>query len=281
MTKIDYFGNDAVFIVGCPRSGTTWLQKMIASHPDVESGTESDLFSQFIGPLVKNWQLQCIPTGRGLMGLPTYISEDKFIEYVRNFVGRLLRDMKRDKTIFLDKTPQHALYLNEIHTILPQAKIIHIVRDPRDVCLSIIRASKSWSSIGATTIPKAAKVWRKHILAVKNSQEIFPDNQFYSLKFENLVNNPACELGKLFRWLTLRCDEALVNKAVNENCLPRARENSDYRFELRGKYSGLSKEPAGFINTGRPGSWRQSFHLLDRLFLNLVMKKEINLYQCL
>src|SRR5205085_953700 len=52
----DYAGANLLFVVGCPRSGTTWIQRLLATHPCVRTGQESDLFDLYIGPQLRTWQ---------------------------------------------------------------------------------------------------------------------------------------------------------------------------------------------------------------------------------
>lgn len=268
-----YQGENLIFIVGSPRSGTTWLQKLIGSHPDVGTGTESDLFSYYISALNRYWNIQKQPTGRGYMGLPTYMSEDEFQTIVKVFARSVMNKMINNSKYFVEKTPQHAFYIKDIKKCFPEAKIVHMIRDPRDVCFSIIRVSKDWSAIGATTIRKAIAVWKKHIDSINDSRKYFSSNHFLEIQYSTLFSNTPEELSRIMRFIGLEFDDSLVKEIVNRNTIERAKKNDDFRFKLRGVIKGKSTEPAGFINTGGIGSWEKGFNWYQRIWLQYLLKK--------
>ncbi|HEY2596345.1 MAG TPA: sulfotransferase, partial [Chloroflexota bacterium] len=82
MTALDlaYDGANLVFVVGCPRSGTTWVQRLLASHSCIRTGQESDLFDMYVGPLLHTWQqeLRVDSSGRGGVGLACYFTDAEF-----------------------------------------------------------------------------------------------------------------------------------------------------------------------------------------------------------
>ncbi len=70
-----------MFIVGSPRSGTSYLQNLLASHPDIHTGEETHLFERYIGPSVRAWErhLERGVAGLGLgIGLPCYFDQAEF-----------------------------------------------------------------------------------------------------------------------------------------------------------------------------------------------------------
>src|SRR5258706_11312382 len=113
----DYTGQNLVFIVGCPRSGTTWLQRLLASHPQIRSGEESHFFDMYVGPQLRTWKGQfknLSASGVGhLVGPPAYFREAEFISIVRNYLLELLTPMVKSLQpgeLFVEKTPSHALF---------------------------------------------------------------------------------------------------------------------------------------------------------------------------
>lgn len=71
-TRPEYGGHNVVFLVGSPRSGTTWVQRLLASHPQIQTGQESHLFAAYIGPQLRAWRAGSDPlkwSGRGAVGL--------------------------------------------------------------------------------------------------------------------------------------------------------------------------------------------------------------------
>ena len=120
-------GTNLAFIVGCPRSGTTWLQRLLAAHPQIKTGQESQLFD-YVGPQLRAWKknLNSGADGRGGTGLACYLDEREFLAILKKYLGLLLAPMLKGLQpgqIFLEKTPGHALFVPEIAELLPQAKM--------------------------------------------------------------------------------------------------------------------------------------------------------------
>ena len=81
----EYTGHNMVFIVGAPRSGTTWLQRLLATHPRIRTGQESKLFRWYIAPQLRMWAMETTrernretANGRGGTGLSCYFREEEF-----------------------------------------------------------------------------------------------------------------------------------------------------------------------------------------------------------
>src|SRR5215212_1014119 len=92
---LEYDGHDLLFIVGCPRSGTTWLQRLLAGHPDVRTGQESDLFDIYLGPQLRAWKRELDPavSGRGGVGLGCYLSDGEYMRHLKRYALDLMGPM--------------------------------------------------------------------------------------------------------------------------------------------------------------------------------------------
>lgn len=121
---LTYKGHNLVLIVGCSRSGTTWLQRLLAGDPRVRTGQESFLFGRYVAPQLRAWRREfalerdpTTATGRGGVGLSCYFEEHEFLAILRNYMWQLLRPLTgslKPGELFVDKTPLNALYLPEI-----------------------------------------------------------------------------------------------------------------------------------------------------------------------
>src|ERR671934_777469 len=104
-----FSGANLVCIVGCPRSGTTWLQRLLAGHPNVRTGQESDVFDIYVGPQLRAWRRELDPTssGRGGVGLACYFDEQTFLGILTPYARELLEPMLanlRPGELFAGKT---------------------------------------------------------------------------------------------------------------------------------------------------------------------------------
>src|SRR5581483_10976834 len=84
---MEYAGANLVFVVVCPRSGTTWVQRLLASHPCVHTGQESDVFDIHIGPQLQAWrrELEVGSSGRGGVGLGCYFRDAEFVSILKRY----------------------------------------------------------------------------------------------------------------------------------------------------------------------------------------------------
>src|SRR5699024_3661196 len=100
--------NQPVFIIGAPRSGTTWLQLLLSQHPAVATCNETHLFSGFLTAAVKTWTQQ--KESERKIGLHTIFTDDEFYGEIQRLAHRVLERMRSGKPsaqIVLEKTPAH------------------------------------------------------------------------------------------------------------------------------------------------------------------------------
>lgn len=216
-----------IFLVGCPRSGTTLLQSLLAAHPQVISVPETHFFKHLS---FKNefWnrtlgRLGIISRrGRGrLKALLCHIEqEDKKhylpnlgllkSQYVRSFIQILDNFAKeQNKNIWIEKTPGHLRHIDYITKVIPDAKFIHIVRRGEDVVASLYEATnrypEQWGR--AFGIDECITNWNK---SVQISQCYLHQPNHMLVKYEDLVNNPRIVLEELCDFIDIEFDESML-----------------------------------------------------------------------
>lgn len=276
----NYKGHNLVFIVGCPRSGTTWIQRLLAAHQQIATGQESDIFDIYIGPQLRAWKRDIKPehSGRGIIGLGCYFTEEEFMLNLHNYMMVLLDPLigkLRNDQLFIEKTPSHALFISEIHTLLPEAKFIHIVRDPRDVISSLLAASKSWGWFWAPKDPvSAASFWVQHIKAVNKAKSLLPANQFIEIRYESVMQNTRENFLNLLSFLGLHSywSENEILSVINANDAGSLRSGKGSEIPLGGESlkafgKSLLVEPPGFVRKAVIGGWKQEFSVSAKLRL--------------
>jgi len=271
----DYRGANLLFVVGCPRSGTTWIQQLLATHPCIKTGQESDLFDLYIGPQLRAWQTELDPesSGRGGVGLGCYFTDTEFRDALREYLFRLLEPMVgqlRPDEVFLEKTPSHVLYVPEIHALLPDARFIHVLRDARDTVASLLSAARGWGRAWAPRRAKsAATTWVQHVRAARAAQHTLPPTQLVEVRYETLHADGAGSLRSLVDWLGLSWSDEEIGAALARNAPDAARAGKGTPIPLGGAFGQASgpvvKEPAGFVRRARVGGWQDDLTLLDRV----------------
>lgn len=278
MDKFD--GSNYVCIVGCPRSGTTWLQKQLGAHPLVVTGQETQLFNVYVGPTLRAWRRNVVQ--KRATGLPGYVDEATFLDALQRFVQTMMHPMLgvlEPGSIFIDKTPCHVLYIPEILELLPRTRFIHIIRDPRDVVASLLDAARSWSPRwgAAKTVRSAATMWSERVQRALKERAGLPSWQFHQVRYEDLHAAPTETLRGCSDFLGLAWSNADIQQAVASNTIESLRRSGGTPIPLWGeaaKREGKTvSEPAGFFRKGEIGSWKTDLSLAEKAYLWCALRK--------
>lgn len=260
-------GSNIAFILGCPRSGTTYVKSLLAYHPKVRTGRESYLFAWYLGPLIKRWNKPRV--GSGFPGLQSYLTKEEFHQVLYETSDKLLGFMAPNMgpdEIFIEKTPHHAFWIPEILEVFPNARFIHVLRDARDATASMLAASKTFGkNWGTTHAFIAARSWVKHVSAAQEAQKQLAPSQFHEIRYENLRSNPAKELRSLTIFLKLEWSEGELLEAIEKND-PKNKSirGSELRGEYAKAYGPTVERRQGAIRKAKPGSWKQDLKFYDK-----------------
>jgi hypothetical protein len=186
-----------IFVVGCPRSGTTMLRQILDSHPSISCGPESRFLWGLRVIEERNW-----PT---LVGFG--LSLDEWRQNCRELFESFHRHYadSQGKRRWADKSPDYALMLDWVNELYPEAQIIHIVRDPRDVI-------DAWRRFyGNAGIHRGARAWVRYVRAAHEFARAQVEDKMTELRYEDLVRDPEQVLRKLFVWLGEPWDDAVLH----------------------------------------------------------------------
>jgi sulfotransferase family protein len=225
--------NPCVFIVGCPRSGTTLLRHMVGAHPQIAITPEAhwiplwfeqrrgltpegDVTCELISELLAHPKFAMFRLGHeelmSLLGSGQPISYADFVTGIFDLYG-----MARGKKLVGNKTPDSARRMNSLHALWPQARFVHLIRDGRDVALSLMNWTRvrnkkpgtfpTWKNDPVST---AALWWELNVRCGRNAGECLGSELYYELRYESLIANPVEECTKLCAFLGLPFDEAIL-----------------------------------------------------------------------
>jgi hypothetical protein len=224
--------NPYLFVVGCPRSGTTLLRRMLDAHPELAITPETHWIPRWlergIGVTPKGFatpeivsRLLASPkfsrTGIGRPELESLLEGSgpvPYAEFVRGFFE--LYGRAQGKPLVGDKTPGYVGRLPLLHELFPEARFVHLIRDGRDVALSALSwrrwpklATRLSTAVGHP-VPTAALWWERHVRSGREAGASLGSGTYYEVRYETLVADPTGEAESLCSFLDLRFDEAML-----------------------------------------------------------------------
>ena len=212
-----------VFIVGCPRSGTTLLQSLMTAHPEIVSFPESYFFQSLRGPWPwGSWLGIASPKARIRFDdllreidreMGDYLPQKSIFQsqYSSAFIEVLdTITQQQGKSIWLEKTPQHMLYIDLIEQQVENPQFVHIQRNGEDVVASLYDwalkyPDRSWSHL--RDIDRAIDLWTKYA-EVSQTHLHKPNHMLVS--YEELASDPRLSLIEICKFLNIDFDEAML-----------------------------------------------------------------------
>lgn len=159
--------------------------------------------------------------GHEVYGLGCYLQEGELRSLLANFLNPIVSRMVESVgpgEFFLEKTPIHALWLPEIHELLPRARVIHILRDGRDAVASTLAAARGWGSEWAPRDAyRASRIWKTVVQTVRATQSILPAEQFVEVRYEDLLRDPLPTLRSCTQMMGLEWSDEEIRAAVELN----------------------------------------------------------------
>jgi hypothetical protein len=286
------------FVAGEMRSGTSWLRRTLSAHPDIACGHEGSFFgrdydreeipvytepvSSFTRALAVSREFQVWHE------LPWNQWSNGYEEDLRNLTRLsidyfLVKEVARTgKKIVGDKSPQHTGCLDEMYEIYPDARVIHIVRDGRDVAVSAMHhwwrlakdqpggvfeltpeeleirdeyledregfLSSGRSIFTEERLSQLARRWGYRVDKAHRDGNALYGEKFLEIRYEDLLRDPPEMLRRVFRLLGARTDEKIIERCIKASSFERV--SSRQRGE---------EDSGSFFRKGVAGDWRSVF----------------------
>jgi len=194
------FGSDVIFIVGMPRSGSTLIEQILASHSKVEGTAElTDL------PLVIAEE-----SARRKKAYPAWLPEmnaDDWQRLGRRYLERTAR-WRKNRPIFTDKLPNNWMHIGMIRAMLPGARIVISQRDALETCFSCYRQYFPGNDY-TRTFSDLASYWRTFDAAASYWSKKEPAH-VYQHVYEDLLKSPESQIRALLNFCGLPFEEACL-----------------------------------------------------------------------
>jgi LPS sulfotransferase NodH len=281
-----FFSRQKFFIFGHARSGTTLLMRLVRLHPEVHCNYQAHFFTR--QPLLKSlvntpeaeeWLTRRSNRwnqGRDLSPLVLRAAADFIME----------RDAAREgKRIVGDKSPSstiHGQAVRDAYAVYPDAKLVYLVRDGRDVLVSerfrnFVEESRFLSAedkqiiedlrtdqtpftngtrslFTETFIRRVARGWIKNLKETEEEARRLYGENYFSMRYEDLLARPFEEMQKLWSFLGVNVDPVLEQAILQEMS-----SNPDEEWQAR-RNEGI----ASFLPKGQAGNWQRLFSAGDK-----------------
>lgn len=275
-------GEIAIFIVGCERSGTTLMEKILDKHSQIAICPETHFWMDGIDKNINKILNRRKSSQVAIDELKTFVDgfkefSDHWKEYNLNpsdffdsdkidyacseSIYKLIIEgqaRKRGKQIFGEKTPGHVFSVDKIIEIYPNARVIQMIRDPRDTTISRLnkKAEKSKSIID--TLLNAVFVnieWNLSTKLARMYQKAL-GGKYIVISFEELLQNPRGKIEQICNSLGINFEESMLNVSTIN--------------------SSFSNESDGF-NKSTMNRWKKNMPLWLELIINFVNGREMKI----
>lgn len=239
----DVLQKQYVFVIGAPRSGTTWLQTLVGAHPDVANTVELTLFHRYLGPWVDAWEEEkkSIESEKWFLGQPMIWSEEEFeqfmLHFLRNSYDKVL-EKNPAATHILDKHPGYTFRVDLIKKLLPNARFIHLIRDGRNVASSLVQIrEKLGENYGTAQFDQAALQWTQFVQEAQKATKYGAD--YLEVRYDQLTSNTSETLQNIFSFCGLEASEPFLdslNEQFSYESMQKNRISQDASVKITGAH---------------------------------------------
>ncbi|MGD0641009.1 MAG: sulfotransferase [Roseiarcus sp.] len=195
-----------VFILGMPRSGTTLVEQILASHPQVFGAGEIPHFGDAIAGLEG--------AGEELLHSPeaaSLLSDEQLRRLGASYVGRI-RALAPAAERITNKTTDNFRWIGLIHMALPNARIIHTRRDPVDTCLSCFSQMFDQDALPyAFDLGELGRYYRAYEATMAHWREALPANAMLEVRYEDVVADLEREARRVVAYCGLEWDSRCLS----------------------------------------------------------------------
>lgn len=186
-----------VFIVGMPRSGTSLMEQILASHPDIFGAGELRFWSQ--------------EANHYFPDMSTWYDDAPQLRAISSRYEAEISQHSASALRIVDKMPANFLNLGMIHAAFPNARIIHMQRNPVDTCLSIYFQGFTEHHPYANDLDDLAFYYNEYLRLMNHWRNVLPSEIFLDVPYESLVEDQENWSRRVIRFLGLEWNDSCLN----------------------------------------------------------------------
>jgi tetratricopeptide (TPR) repeat protein len=212
-----------VFIVGMPRSGTSLIEQIMASHPAIFGAGELTFWTQALAR-----HRSAVYAGK---------LDETFIRQLAEDCLHNLSNFSADALRVVDKMPVNFSMLGLIHAVFPNARILHVQRNPVDTCLSIYFQNFGPSYTYANDLENLAHYYREYHRLIAHWRATLPAEIFMDVPYEALIDDQQNWSRKIIEFMGLEWDDRCLDFHKTERKVA-----TSSKWQVRQKIYTSSKE---------------------------------------
>lgn len=278
-----------VWVLGSPRSGSTWLLQLLGGHEAIVPVNEP-LIGWYLGPFLSDlpgWHGEALDSRNFTLRKAQERQPDQFFaeEFRSSWLPGLARMMRARflahavryparapllRSVVAIKEPNGSQSADIIMAALPKSRLLFLLRDGRDVVDSELAANEkgSWVSqefpggggIGADErrafVVQSAQKWLWRTQVVQQAFDAHPGPK-HVVRYEHMLADPQAHLVSIFRWLGIDAEPAMTRKLIDRHAF------DELPAEARG--------PQKFFRAASPGLWRENLDSEEQAAINAVI----------
>ncbi len=192
-----------IFVLGMPRSGTSLVEQILASHPSVHGAGELGVMPDIMTTLLR--QL----TGSLNPHAVHHLNPEAFASLAHHYLN--VSRSHSSKPYIIDKMPNNIFYIGMIRLLFPNAKIIHCVRDPMDTCWSLYRQCFQDAHYYSYDQQSLGRFYVRYQQLMQHWKRVLGDDAIYDISYEQLVTKPESMMASLLDYCGLPWDDACLS----------------------------------------------------------------------
>jgi tetratricopeptide (TPR) repeat protein len=193
-----------VFIVGMPRSGTTLVEQTLASHHSVFGAGERTELSQALG------RISAERIGSVSFPEAVWTVGDGQLRHIGTEYVAAMNALAPDAVRIVDKMPGNFRFVGMIRLILPNARIIHTVRDPVDTCLSCFSKLFTDEQVCTYDLAELGRYYRAYQQLMDHWRAVLPDGVLLEVAYESMVDDFETQARRIVAHCDLEWDPACL-----------------------------------------------------------------------